>query len=283
MADTKNFTLEGLFSVRGLDVLITGAGTGIGKYTHTTEGLYMAKGFASNGAVTHIAGRRKEKLEEANASILELAPDAQVVIHTIDISERAAVTSLVADLTKLDVLINCAGIVLPDPPSTHHSPLPELQAALLSSSADTWSRTFSINVEAPYFLSSSVLHLLAAAPIGGRIINISSIGSIMSDPNTHQPAYQASKAAVNHLTRLLASKFREHGVRVNAISPGYFPSQMQDASNPKSMLARAKDLVPLKRGGEEEDAAGTAIYLASRAGSYLDGHTIVLGGGREWA
>ncbi|WVQ74296.1 hypothetical protein IAR50_003893 [Cryptococcus sp. DSM 104548] len=275
MTDAKDFSLEGLFSVRGLDVLITGAGTGIG--------LYMAKGFASNGAVTHIVGRRQGKLEEAKTSILKLSPDAQVVIHAADISDRSAVISLIAGFTKLDVLINCAGIVLPDTPSTHHTPLPELQAALLSSSPDTWSRTFSTNVEAPYFLSASALHLLAAAPSGGRIINISSIGSIMSDPNTHQPAYQASKAAVNHLTRLLASKFREHGVRVNAISPGYFPSQMQDASNPKSMLARAKELVPVKRGGEEEDAAGTAIYLASRAGSYVNGQTIVLGGGREWA
>ena len=104
----------------------------------------------------------------------------------------------------------------------------------------------------------------------------------MSDPRVHQPAYQASKAALNHLTRLLASKFRRHGVRVNAISPGYFPSAMNDPTNPKSMLARAKELVPLQRGGEEQDIAGTALWLASRAGSYVDGQVIVLSGGREW-
>jgi NAD(P)-dependent dehydrogenase (short-subunit alcohol dehydrogenase family) len=127
------------------------------------------------------------------------------------------------------------------------------------------------------------MHLLTASPTHGRIINISSIGSTMSDPATHQPAYQASKAALNHLTRLLASKLRETGIRVNAISPGYFPSQMNDPTNPKSMLARAKELVPLKRGGEEEDAAGTAIWLASRAGSYVHGEVIPLAGGRNWA
>lgn len=105
----------------------------------------------------------------------------------------------------------------------------------------------------------------------------------MSDPVIHQPAYQSSKAALNHLTRLLASKFRTTGVRVNAIAPGYFPSQMNDPSNPRSNLARAKELVPVQRGGEEEDVAGTAIWLASRAGSYVNGQVIVLGGGREWA
>ncbi|WWC57575.1 uncharacterized protein I303_100107 [Kwoniella dejecticola CBS 10117] len=272
---SKDFSLDGLFGVKGLDVLITGGGTGIG--------LYMAKGFAVNGATTHVVGRRRSVLEEAKATILKLSPSAQIYIHVADISSREEVSRLISSFDKLDVLINCAGIVIPDTPSTHLTPLPELQQALLSSPASTWASTFSVNVESVYFLSVSLLHLLAAAPAGGRIINISSIGSTMSDPNTHQPAYQASKAAVNHLTRLLASKFREHGVRVNAFSPGYFPSQMQDPNNPKSMLARAKDLVPLKRGGEEEDAAGTAIWLASRAGSYVDGQVIPLSGGREWA
>lgn len=105
----------------------------------------------------------------------------------------------------------------------------------------------------------------------------------MSDPTTHQPAYQASKAALDHLTRVLASKLRCTGVRVNAISPGYFPSQMNDPANPQSMLARAGELVPVQRGGEEEDVAGTAVWLASRAGSYVNGQVIPLGGGREWA
>ncbi|WVQ64292.1 uncharacterized protein L199_002454 [Kwoniella botswanensis] len=270
----KDFSLDGLFGVKGLDVVITGAGTGIG--------LYMAKGFAVNGAITHIVGRRQAKLEEAKETILHLNPSAQVVIHAADISSRSEVDVLAKSLKKVDVLINCAGIVLPDPPCTHLTPLPELQKALLASPPETWSQTFSVNVESVFYLSVSLLHLLAAAPDGGRIMNVSSIGSTMSDPNTHQPAYQASKAAVNHLTRLLASKFREHGVRVNAISPGYFPSQMQNPNNPNGMLARSKELVPLKRGGEEEDAAGTAIWLASRAGSYVDGQIIPLSGGRDW-
>ncbi|ORY27488.1 hypothetical protein BCR39DRAFT_497297 [Naematelia encephala] len=136
-----------------------------------------------------------------------------------DRSCRDQVTELVKTLSQLDVLINCAGVVIPDPPSSHLTPVADLQSALLASPASTWSTTFSVNVESVYFLSVSVLHLLAASPTKGRIINISSIGSTMADPNVSQPAYQASKAAVNHLTRLLASKFRETGIRVNAISP----------------------------------------------------------------
>lgn len=198
-------------------------------------------------------------------------------------TDRAAVTAFISTLSRLDVLINNAGICLPDTPSTHKLPVAELQAALLSSPSDTWTATFATNVEAPYFLSASALHLLAKSPHNGRIINISSIGALNSDPRSSQPAYQASKAAVSHLTRLLASKFREHGVRVNAIVPGLFPSQMQDPNDGKSQLSKAKDIVPLRRGGEEEDIAGTAIYLASRAGSYVDGDVIVLGGGRNWA
>ncbi|KAL7423624.1 hypothetical protein Q5752_001205 [Cryptotrichosporon argae] len=273
---THDFTLSGLFSVVGLHVLITGAGTGIG--------FYMAKGFAANGAIVYIVGRRREVLERAQAELEALkAPAAEVHIFVADVSDREQVTRLVAGLPRLDVLINNAGTVIPDPPHTHLTPPPELQAALLASPASTWADTFRVNVEAPYFLSASAAHLLAAAPAGGRIINVSSIGATMCDPAVHQPAYQASKAALDHLTRLLASKLRALGIRVNAIAPGYFPSQMNDPANPKSMLAKATELVPLQRGGEEEDAAGTAIWLASRAGSYVHGEVIPLAGGRNWA
>lgn len=211
-----------------------------------------------------------------------------------DASDRNAVKQLVSTLTRLDVLINNAGVVYPDPSSTYLTPVAELQASLLGSAEDAWENTFRINVEAPFYLAASVLHLLAAAPDAGRIINISSIGSVLADPLTHQPAYQASKAAVNHLTRLLASKFRDTGIRVNAIcedascaslttAPGYFPSEMNNPNNPKGNVARAGELVPVKRAGQEEDVAGTAIWLSSKAGSYVNGQVIHLGGGREWA
>lgn len=192
----------------------------------------MAKGFAANGAVVYLVGRREEKLQEAKQAIEQVQAEGAEVYLSVplrhrrsgahssipaDASDREAVNALVSKLTRLDVLINNAGVVYPDPPSTHLSPLPELQASLLASPPDTWTKSFQVNVEGPFYLAASVLHLLAQAPEAGRIINISSIGSVMADPSTHQPAYQASKAAVNHLTRLLASKFRETGVRVNAI------------------------------------------------------------------
>ncbi|KAL1407308.1 hypothetical protein Q8F55_006729 [Vanrija albida] len=272
----SSFALDNLFSVRGRHVLITGAGTGLGQY--------MAKGFAANGAVVYMVARRASALAEARAAV-EAVADPEAVIHTavLDVTDRGAVTAFIGTLPRLDVLINNAGICLPDARSAHTDSLPALQAALLSSPAENWAATFATNVEAPYFLSASALHLLAASPQGGRVINISSIGALNSDPRSHQPAYQASKAAVTHLTRLLASKFREVGVRVTAIVPGLFPSQMQDPNDGRSQLSKAREIVPLRRGGEEEDIAGTAIYLASRAGSYVDGDVIVLGGGRNWA
>ena len=203
--------------------------------------------------------------------------------HVVDVSDRGSVAKLVAKLPSLDVLINNAGVAIPDPPSHHLMPLDELQHALLDSPMDTWEKTFNVNVAAVYFVTVSSLHLLAASPYGGRVINISSMGSIFSDPNIHQPAYQVSKSAVNHLTRLLASKFREHKVLVNAIAPGYFPSEMNDPSNPKSFVARAKEIVPVKRAGTAGDISGTAIWLASRAGSYVNGQVIHVDGGRQWA
>jgi NAD(P)-dependent dehydrogenase (short-subunit alcohol dehydrogenase family) len=184
---------------------------------------------------------------------------------------------------KLDVLVNCAGISRPDAPTSDRTPIVELQASMSASDPDAWTQTFLTNVQAPYALSVGLLHLLAVSPSNGRIINISSIGAIMTDPNVHQPAYQTSKAALDHLTRILASKFRQHGVRVNGIAPGYFPSAMNDPNNPKSMVARSEELVPVKRAGKEEDIAGTAIWLASPAGSYVNGQVIAVDGGRSWA
>jgi NAD(P)-dependent dehydrogenase (short-subunit alcohol dehydrogenase family) len=192
----------------------------------------MAKGFAANGAILHLVGRREGKLQEAKRAIEQVQTEGSEIHLSVlycrlgsrahdsipaDASDRDAVKAFVSSLTRLDVLINNAGVVFPDPPSTHLTPVAELQASLVASPEESWSKSFQVNVEAPFYLAASVLHLLAQAPDAGRIINISSIGSVMADPSTHQPAYQASKAAVNHLTRILASKFRDTGVRVNAI------------------------------------------------------------------
>jgi len=275
-----SFSLPELFSVQGLSVLVTGGGSGLG--------LHIAKAFATNGARVLITGRRQEKLDEAVSEIEPLCNANGGTIHAIsaDLTDHLSFPKIIValgDSPSLDVLINCAGIVKPDQPSNHRMPILELQAAMMSSEHATWSSTFLTNVEAPYFLSVSLIHLLAASQVGGRIINISSIGARMSDPMVHQPAYQVSKAALDHLTRLLASKFREYQVRVNAIAPGYFASAMNDPNNPNSTISRAKELVPLKRGGEGADIAGTAIWLASPAGAYVDGQVIVLDGGRSWA
>ncbi|KIY67759.1 hypothetical protein CYLTODRAFT_454195 [Cylindrobasidium torrendii FP15055 ss-10] len=92
-------------------------------------------------------------------------------------------------------------------------------------------------------------------------------------PKVHQPAYQASKAAVDHLTHILASKFREHGVRVNTIAPGYFELAMNNPKNPNSMISKAKVLVPLKHGGNGTDIGGTASAVACKSCRQLCGRT----------
>ncbi|KIY68477.1 NAD(P)-binding protein [Cylindrobasidium torrendii FP15055 ss-10] len=266
-------SLNDLFGVKGLTVVVTGGGTGLG--------LHMARAFAANGAKVIITGRRAEVLQKAAQDI-----EGSVIAVPVDVTSPDAAKKIIEALgenPKLDVLINNAGIGRPDPPSTFELPVEKLQEAMLGSLHTTWSDTFHTNVEPIYFLSAGLLHLLAASPTGGRIINISSMGGQLADPRTYIPAYQASKAAVNHLTRVLASKLRNHGVRVNAIAPGYFESEMNDPKDPTSLISKNVQFVPLKRAGNATDIAGTAVWLASPAGSYVDGQVITLDGGRSLA
>ncbi|TVY85430.1 Rhamnolipids biosynthesis 3-oxoacyl-[acyl-carrier-protein] reductase [Lachnellula suecica] len=291
---------QNMFDVNGRTVLIMGGGSGIGRM--------LAKGFSVNGANTVFVDIDENFLLEAKKEAEDLAKTVGVdaKVHTIkgDLSSKEGVQAVIANFLQthatLDTIIHRAAYrhmnVIP---FKHGESLETLQTATSSASWDLWSHAFQLNVLAPYFLTAGLITLLGdAARKGdgrGSVILFSSPASV----HNHQfvPAYQTSKAAVDHLTRIIAAEFADfyraytylsllfsmiveltYVVRVNAISPGIVPSGMSDVNDPASNLHLAKESPARRAGGE--DMAGTAIWLSSKAGSFMDGEIVRIDGGR---
>jgi NAD(P)-dependent dehydrogenase (short-subunit alcohol dehydrogenase family) len=247
-----------LFSIDGKVALVTGGSRGIG--------LMIARGFVDAGARVYIASRKAEVCEQVAG---ELSAHGQCAAIPADLSSEAGcrqlADALVAREARLDILVNNAG-------ATWGAPLAEHDEA-------TWERVLAINVKGVFHLTKFVLPLLQAAGTEddpARVVNIGSIDGIHV-PLMETYSYSASKAAVHQLTRHLAKQLAPR-VTVNAIAPGPFESKMMAAT-----LSAFGDQIaasaPLKRIGRPDDMAGTAIFLASRAGAYLTGAVIPVDGG----
>jgi NAD(P)-dependent dehydrogenase (short-subunit alcohol dehydrogenase family) len=251
-----------LFSVAGKVALVTGGSSGIGRM--------IASVLAANGVRTYIAGRKAQALEEVAAALSADGGDCRPLVA--DLSHMAGVEQLAAELAsrepRLDILVNNAG-------AAWGAPVADFPEA-------GWDKVMSLNVKAVFFLSQKLLDLLAAGARDddwSRIINISSVGARMTgdDPSA---VYGPSKAAVEQLTRVMARQFAARRIAANCISPGWFPSKMnapiRDSEGP-DWLART----PLGRFGTAGEIGGLALFLASRAGGYINGETIVIDGGRS--
>jgi NAD(P)-dependent dehydrogenase (short-subunit alcohol dehydrogenase family) len=251
--------VNALFDITGKVALVTGGSSGIGKM--------IAAGFAANGAKTYIASRKQHVLDEVAA---ELSKTGTCIPIQADLSTHAGVVAL-ADRMKaleprLDVLVNNSG-------AAWAAPFDEFPEA-------GWDKVYAMNVKAPFFLIQQLRGALKAAATFERpskVINIASInGLTVPDMDTY--SYSSSKAALIHLTRVLAKALAKDNIRVNAIAPGPFPSKMMAETIEKTrdkILAR----VPAGRLGEPEDAAGVAIFLASRASDYVHGAIVPMDGG----
>ncbi|MCG5211724.1 SDR family oxidoreductase [Streptosporangium soli] len=246
-----------LFSVEGKTVVVTGGSRGIGKM--------IATGFVEAGATVYISSRKAPEVEKTAAELGCVAVPA-------DLSTGAGVDTLFEAVsgaeTKVDVLVNNAG-------ATWGAPLEEYPE-------HAFDKLWGINVKGVFYLTTRFLPLLraAAAPDDpARVINIGSIDGLRV-PGIENYAYSAAKAGVHMLTRHLAHQLATESITVNAIAPGPFDSKMMafalDDPGIRSSIAAN---VPLGRIGRPEDMAGTAIYLASRAGSYLTGAVIPVDGG----
>lgn len=254
---------EELFSLTGKTALVTGGAKGIG--------AMISRMLIRAGCRVFITGRSRPAAEQLAA---ELEPDAALIFLQHDLSQPTGIQALVEELgtlcPKLDILVNNAG--------TFNA------SELGSTSDDSWDQLMGLNLRAPFMLVQALLPLLEAAGTTAdpaRIINLGSIGGLMPQSNGGAYAYGCSKAAVHQLTRMLASDLRGRDINVNAIAPGYFPSDMTSGFFEAAPDLREQMLaqIPAGRFGSPEDVGGMVIFLASRAGAYLTGSITALDGG----
>lgn len=251
-------TTNELFSVTGKVAVVTGGSRGIG--------AMIAQGFVENGVKTYITARKEVELRETERHLNELG---ECVAIPSDLSNNAGVAAF-ADAIKeqedaVHILVNNAGATW--------------GAAVDEFPESGWDKTMDLNVKSLFFLTQNLLAPLAA---GGsdddpaRVINIGSINGITHSHMTNY-AYSASKAAVHQLTRHLGVDLAPRNINVNGIAPGFFPSNMTG-----HILKQGGDFgaaFPRGRIGDAADAAGTAIYLSSRASAWMTGQMLVLDGG----
>jgi len=285
----EHLRVEALYNVTGLVALITGGGTGIG--------LMIAQGLAVNGAKVYIAGRRKDVLEKAIGDIGSGA--GEIVPLVMDVTDKTSITRAAQEIEaregKLHILINNAGQVGPVTPAFQHTNDPMTLGQILfeSEEFEDWSKLFTVNLASIFFVTMAFLHLLEKGslerlPTGysSTVINITSISGAIKLSQNHF-AYNASKAAAMHLSKMLATEFALKGVhiRVNDIAPGVYASEMTSQPGrrftPEETDAVGMGLRPLPaaRDGSEGEMAATALYLASPAGAYVNGQTLVIDGG----
>ena len=249
-----------LFSLKGRVALVTGGSRGIGKM--------IAAGFLAQGAARVYITARKAGPCEATAQELTAAYDGECIALPIDISTVEGCDKLAGEIIKrepkLDILVNNAGAAW----GADFDEFPE----------SGWDKVMNLNVKSIFFLTKALAKPLRAAATHdkpGKVINIASIDGIFVNP-METYSYAASKAAVIHLTRRMATRLIKDNINVTAIAPGAFKSDMNRAA--RDHADEVAQRVPSRRVGSDEDMAGTAIYLASRAGDYVVGNTIAVDG-----
>ncbi len=247
-----------LFSIAGKTALVTGGSRGIGRM--------IATGYVEAGAKVYLSSRKAETCNELAA---ELSKSGECIALPADLSTepgcRALATALKEHETCLDILVNNAG-------NTWGAPFEEFDDA-------AWDRVLALNVKGVFHCTKFLTPLLRAASSPedpARVINIGSIDGIHV-PVLETYSYSSSKAAVHQLTRHLAKRLAP-SITVNAIAPGPFESKMM-AATLEAFGEQIAAGAPLRRIGRPDDMAGTAIFLASRAGAYLTGAVIPVDGG----
>lgn len=249
-----------LFDLSGRVAIVTGAGSGLGRL--------FSEALAEAGAEVVCVGRTMDRLEDTVRSLAHFGNRAVAVVA--DVSDESAVQHTVAtaieQFGRLDIMVNNAGVAAVGPPEE-------------TSLAD-WRQVIDVNLTGVFIGARAAAQAMIMAGHGGRIINVASIlGAVASEPMP-ATAYAASKGGVINLTRDLAVHWAPHGIQVNAIAPGYFPSEMtRDTFAIPEVLGEIEHRTPMGRVGRLEELKGPVLFLASDACSYVTGQTIFVDGG----
>ena len=249
-----------LFDLTGKVAVVTGGTRGIG--------LMMARGLLQAGAAVYVSSR---KADEGAAAVQALERSGRATYLQADLSTEEECRRLAEEVGRREdavhILVNNAGATWG---SSTIEEFPE----------SAWDKVLDLNLKSPFFLTRAFLPLLEEAGTDddpARVINVGSIDGLHVPP-MHTYSYSASKAGVHHLTRVLARELGPRRITVNAVAPGPFQSKMMAATLEafgKEIAARS----PLGRIGRDDDMAGVAVYLASRAGAYVTGAVIPVDGG----
>ncbi|MGA0598368.1 SDR family oxidoreductase [Enterovirga sp. CN4-39] len=246
-----------LFDLKGRLALVTGSGKGIG--------FGLARGLGQAGARIVLNGRDERRLSEAARMLRDEGLDVEVV--SFDASDHAAVAAAVehieAKIGAIEILINNAGMQF-------RSPLEDFPV-------EKWSELMRTNIDTAFYVGQAV----ARRMIGrgrGKIINIASVQSELARPGI--APYTATKGAIKQLTKGMCTDWAKHGLQINAIAPGYFRTELNQALvDSAEFSAWLEKRTPAGRWGDVEELVGAAVFLASDASSFVNGHTLYVDGG----
>jgi NAD(P)-dependent dehydrogenase (short-subunit alcohol dehydrogenase family) len=255
---------EGLFSLAGKTAVVTGGAMGIGRI--------IAEALVRSGADVIIASRKKDACEQCAAALNQLGARGSAHGMAGDIGTESGVSALAEQIggrfPRLSILVNNAA-------ATWGAPLESFPYA-------AWDKVFSVNVAGMFALTQRLLPQLSAAATADDPARIVNLGSVMGSQPMGDGAYSysASKAAVHHLTRILAKEFASRRITVNALAPGLFETRMTAfATKDPTRVARLKQRIPLGRLGRPEDIASAILFLCGRGGAYVTGAILPVDGG----
>jgi NAD(P)-dependent dehydrogenase (short-subunit alcohol dehydrogenase family) len=245
------------FRVDGRLALITGAGSGLGRQFALT--------LAEAGATVALAARRREKLEETAEAVRDIGGAALCL--DLDVADSRSVGACLAELDEragpADILINNAGIAR--------------QAFATDLTETDWDAVIDTNLKGVFMMAQAVARTMIKAGKGGSIVNVASILGLRVAKGL--AAYNVSKAGVIHLTKTLALEFSRYGIRVNALAPGYFVTEINQAEFEQGAAELIRKRVPMGRVGDIEEIGGPMLLLASEAGGYMTGSIVEVDGG----